>query len=76
MPEAPEGYKTVEVTLGLSNDEYTEILEGLKEGDEIYRIVTTSNSSNDMFMMGGMGGMGGGPGGHGGRAPEGMGGGM
>ena len=80
MPEAPEGYKAVEVTVGLSNDEYTEILEGLTEGDEIYRIAASSSSSSDMFMMGGMSGgmgasMGGGPGG-GGGGPQGMGGAM
>ena len=72
IPEAPEGYKTVEVTIGLSNDEYTEVLSGLKEGDEIYRIATTSSNSANPFMMGagmggnmsgmgGMGGMSGGP---------------
>ena len=30
---APEGYKTVKVTTGVSNDEYVEITSGLKEGD-------------------------------------------
>ncbi len=82
IPEAPQGYKAVEVTIGLSNDEYTEILSGVEEGDEIYRIATDANGSGAMSMMGGMmsgmggapGGMGGAPGGMGG-APGGMGGG-
>lgn len=82
MPEAPDGYETVEIQTGLSNDEYTEVLSGLKEGDRIYRMTTSSNSS-DMFMGGmdfGGGEMGGGP--QGGGAPRGggpgggMGGGM
>ncbi len=58
-PEAPEGYKAVEVETGLSNDEYTEILNGLTEGDEIYRISSGSGSGGDFIMMGGMGAMGG-----------------
>lgn len=71
MPEAPEGYEAVEVQLGLSNDEYTEILSGVSEGDRVYRMTTSSSSS--AMQMGGMpGGMGGGMGG----APGGMGGGM
>lgn len=83
-PEAPDGYKAVEVELGLSNDEYAEILSGLKEGDEIYRMGTTSSADSGMNMGGGMSmgggmGMGGGGGGMsmggGGGAPGGMGGG-
>lgn len=57
MPEAPDGYETVEVETGLSNDEYIEILSGLKEGDRVYRMTTSSSSSG--MQMGGMG-MGGG----------------
>lgn len=61
-PQAPEGYETVEVTTGLSNDSYTEILSGLNEGDEIYRSTTVSSGNNSQ-MPGGMGGMQGGMGG-------------
>ena len=65
--EAPEGYVYVEVTTGVSDDSYTEILSGLQEGDTVaYLQTATSSSSEDgMAMMGGMGG-GGMPGGGGG----------
>lgn len=65
MPEAPQGYTTVEITTGISNEDYTEVLSGLKEGQEIYRQNTLS-SSNGLRMMSGMGGMGGMSGGMGG----------
>lgn len=75
MPQAPEGYKAVEVTVGLSNDNFTEILSGVKEGDEIYRKMAAAG--NGMSMFGGMGAMGGMPGGMGAsRAGGGMPGGM
>lgn len=62
MPEAPDGYTTVEIETGISNEDYTEVLSGLSEGQEIYRqnTISTSNSSR---MMSGMSGMGGGMGG-------------
>lgn len=81
MPEAPEGFRTVEVTLGISNDDYTEIKSGLSEGQQIYQITTTTTSSGNMAfggIGGGMpgGGMGGGmSGGGGGGMPGGGGGG-
>ena len=56
---APEGYKYVRVTTGLSDGEFIEIKEGLRVTDEIY-IVTgvrenaTSSSSSSSGMMGGM----------------------
>ena len=56
MPQAPEGYRAVEVTTGLSNDDYTEILSGLNEGDAIYRQTSTSSGNNMQMMFGGMGG--------------------
>ena len=62
-PEAPEGYTTVEIKTGISNEDYTEVISGLSEGQEIYRqnTVSTNNSSRMMSGMGGMsGGMGGG----------------
>lgn len=59
---APEGFKAVQVTLGINNDSFIEILSGLKEGDVVYVQSSTRASSNQQFMMpGGMpGGMGGG----------------
>ncbi len=69
MPEAPEGFETVIVTVGVVGDEYTEILSGLSEGDEVYAQSGASSSSNDMRgMMGAMGAM------HGGMPAGGMGG--
>lgn len=74
-------YDTVHVTLGISDDDYVEITEGLSEGDVV---IVEKQEASDAFamMMGGMGGgpgggpgggdMGGGPGGGGGR-PGGMG---
>lgn len=73
-PQAPDGYKTVEIVKGISSDEVTEVISGLSEGQEIYRqSVSSDSSSNDMMgMHGGMGGgmnggMSGGPGGGGGQ---------
>lgn len=76
----PDGFETVQVETGISDDNYIEIISGLSEGDEIVvPDVTIETNDNNMFgMMGGMGGgspMGGGgaPGG-GGGAPGGGGG--
>jgi len=80
-PQAPDGYVTVEIETGVSNEDYTEVKSGLYEGQEIYRQNTMSTTSGSQ-MMGGMGmggGMGGGrPGGNmsGGRPSGNMGGGM
>lgn len=52
-------YDTVHVTLGISDDDYVEITEGLSEGDVV--IVEKQEASDGFAMM--MGGMGGGPGG-------------
>lgn len=68
MPQAPDGFETVIVTVGVVGDEYTEILSGLSEGDEIYT-QTSSSTSGQRNMMGGMGG--GMPGGMGGGMPGG-----
>ncbi len=74
-PEAPDGYKAVEVQTGISSDDYTEIISGLNEGQEIYRYSTGSSSSSlNMSMPGG--GMGGGNMGGGGMGGPGGGGGM
>lgn len=81
-PQAPEGFTVVEITIGLEGDEFTEVKDGLSEGDQIYQ-QTVSTSSNQMMpgMMGGgmpgggMPGGGGAPGGGGGGRPGGGGGG-
>ena len=72
----PDGFEAVQVTTGIINDDYVEILSGLSEGDEVY-ISSDSGSSTqtDQMQMGGMGGPGGdmgggvpgGPGGNGGN---------
>lgn len=64
--EDGEDYYSVEVTTGISGDDYIEIVSGLQEGDTV-AYIPTSSSSSEMGMMGGMpggmgGGMGGGPG--------------
>ncbi len=70
IPEAPEGFVAVEVKIGIQGDEFTEIKEGLLEGQEIYqKQVTSSGGSMGFGMAGGFGGFGGG-------MPGGMGGGM
>lgn len=73
----PDGFEAVQVTTGIINDDYAEILSGLSEGDEVY-ISSDSGSSTqtNQMQMGGMGGpggdMGGGaPGGPGGNSRNG-----
>ena len=62
--EDGEDYYSVEVTTGVSGDDYIEIVSGLQEGDTVAYIPTSSSSSEMGMMMGGMpGGMGGGMGG-------------
>ena len=73
LPEAPEGFVIAIVETGISDDEYTEILSGLSEGDEIQQLSVTSTSNNMFGMMGGMPG-GGMMGGNGGRMSSGGGG--
>ena len=66
--EGGEDYYSVEVTTGVSGDDYIEITSGLQEGDTVAYIPTTSSEGGFGMMMGGMpGGMGGGgaPGGGG-----------
>lgn len=65
-PQAPDGYRTVEIVTGVEGDEFTEVISGLEEGQKIQQ--QSASSSNNMFMMmGGSngGGPGGGPGGGG-----------
>lgn len=65
LPEAPDGYTTVLIETGISNEDYTEIKSGLSEGQEIYRQSMTTGGNSMMQMMQGMhsgmsqGGMGG-----------------
>ncbi len=47
----PAGFRAVEVTVGLTNDEYVEILDGLSEGDEVYVNESSTSSSGMMGMM-------------------------
>lgn len=54
MPQAPDGYRTVEIVTGVEGDEYTEVVSGLTEGQKIQQ--QTTSSSNNNMMMGGMGG--------------------
>ena len=53
----------VDVVVGMQNDDYAEILSGLKEGDTVYYV--EKQQSFFGFGMGGMGGMGGMPSGMG-----------
>ena len=55
---APDGYAYVEVTTGVSDDDYVEILSGLSEGDSVAYIPTVANPGDLFFFMqnGGMGG--------------------
>ncbi|MFA7636833.1 MAG: HlyD family efflux transporter periplasmic adaptor subunit [Monoglobales bacterium] len=54
---APEGFKPVQVKLGINNDAFIEVLSGLKEGDIVYVQTKARTKTNQMPMMpGGMGG--------------------
>lgn len=57
--EAPEGYVYVQVETGVSDDNYVQILSGLREGDTVAYATRTSSGSNSA-MMWGPGGMPGG----------------
>ena len=72
----PDGFEAVQVTTGIINDDYVEILSGLSEGDEVYFSSDSGSSTQtNQMQMGGMGGPGGdmgggapgGPGGNGGN---------
>ena len=63
-PSVPDGFRAVEVTTGLINDSYVQILSGISEGDVVY--VPSSTTTNDQMMnmnFGGDFGGGGAPGG-------------
>ena len=67
--KAPEGFKTVQVETGISDDNYIEIKSGVAEGDTVYVTPLAGNNNQQMLDMGGM------PGGSapGGGAPGGSG---
>ena len=76
---APDGYVYVQVTTGISDDDYIEITSGLQEGDTVAYQKVDHSSDDLMAMMGGgdmggdMGGApsGGGPGGGPSGGPQG-----
>ena len=72
--EDGEDYYSVEVTTGVSGDDYIEIVSGLQEGDTVAYIPTSSSSGEMGMMMGGMPSMGGGMPSGGGGMPGGGGG--
>lgn len=47
----PDGFETVQVETGLSDDNYIEITSGLSEGDEIVVPDIKIETNNDMFVM-------------------------
>ncbi len=49
VDQAPNGYKYIEVTTGISDTDYIEILSGLKEGDEV---AIENRTVKDVFMFG------------------------
>lgn len=70
---APEGYRTVSVETGISNDMFVEIISGLNEGDTVY-VTPVAGDNQQMMMFGPGGGMpGGGMGGAAGGPPSGVG---
>lgn len=75
-PSLPDGYVWREVEVGVNDNDYVEITDGLVEGDEIAinaaSMQSGSSSTDEMMMPGGMGG--GMPGGMGGGMPGGGGG--
>ena len=55
--KAPDGFKSVAVETGISNNQYIEIVSGLKEGDVVYipQIAASADKERTLPMMGGMG---------------------
>jgi len=52
----PEGFVAVQVTTGITNENYVEILSGLEEGDEVYVDPNAGTTTMNMFQMGFPGG--------------------
>ncbi len=61
-PTAPDGFTYVQVEVGLSNDNYVEILSGLREGQVVLLTNTATTTVTTTQMGMGMGGMTGGGG--------------
>lgn len=63
--DAPDGAKYVRIEVGLNDDSYIEVTNGLSEGDVVLVPVVkssgTENTNTNQMMPGGMGGMGGPP---------------
>ncbi len=74
VDDVPIGFRSVDVTTGISNDEYIEITDGLAEGDVVYVPARDTAIDNNM-MMGDPNQQGGGQPPSGGGAPSGGGGG-
>lgn len=51
--QVPEGFTAVEVTTGIINDDYVEILSGLSEGDEVYVDPNAGQTNVNAWQMGG-----------------------
>lgn len=49
----PAGFRAVNVTTGLSDGDYIQIIDGLSEGDEVYVTRTASGMTGMDWMMGG-----------------------
>ena len=53
--EAPEGYVYVRVEVGISDDDYAQVISGLQEGDTVAYIAAVASSGDMAMMMPGMG---------------------
>jgi HlyD family secretion protein len=60
----PEGFEYVQITLGVNNDEYIEVTDGLSEGDVI-AVVSINTDTGDMTTTMAIGGISGSSGGGG-----------
>lgn len=81
MPNTPEGYVWIRISIGMSDENYVEVTSGLTEGTEVYVITTNkqreaSENTQRPGMSGGMSGMPGGGMQSGGMPSGGMPGGM
>lgn len=70
----PDGYKNIQVQVGINDETNIEIISGLKEGDVVLIPVTSSQTTNQQQMPGGAMPGGGGMPGSGGGMPGGSGG--
>lgn len=52
--EAPEGYVYVRVEVGISDDDYAQVVSGLQEGDTVAYIAAVASSDGMPMMMPGM----------------------